>query len=236
MAPVDLDMTPRHATTPATAFSQPKIVGKALELPLVSTTCSSVASLASPLHPYLEGLRTTTVTHILPRIPVAINAYIISAAGMVNYSVAKVDLVVCGAFDTLVERLPALKKEWPELYEDTKETVSDATFKLAGLLASYIICQILLKVIDLGLAVSSSVLQAPGFPAGPYRTRGVEALEEARSAAAALRKEGVRVNGTELVRRMEGAGVLGAVAEAIGLLGLLGLRLKDVEDKEEKQE
>ena len=99
-------------------------------------------------------------------------------------------------------------------------------FHLSGYLASFIICQVLLKVVDANLAIASTVLEATGLYRGKFGAIVMELVEDIRRVATEVRREGARINGTERVRRMEDAGTLGAVAEAMGVLGLLGLEIR----------
>ena len=82
-----MDIAPRE---PATAFNSPKIVEELLEVPLVQTTCSSIATMAAPLSLYLEvpvasiatgaaTLKTKAEVSVLPYTPAIVTSGISSA-------------------------------------------------------------------------------------------------------------------------------------------------------------
>ena len=114
-----------------------------------------------------------------------------------------------------------------QLFQDTKEIFSDRVFQLSGFLASFIICQVLLKVVDTNLAIASAVLEATGLNRTKVGSMVLEVVEWTQSLATEVRREGARMNGTERVRRMEEVGLLRTVVEETGVLGLLGLGVKE---------
>jgi hypothetical protein len=52
-----------------------------------------------------------------------------------------------------VERVPAFRKELPEMYQDSKDSMAERVFAVTTLLASYSVCQAALKVGTLASAL-----------------------------------------------------------------------------------
>ena len=93
-----------------------KAVDKALELPLVSSACSEMTRIASPLTPYVSSLSkvaTQVEEKVAPHIPAVICRS--SAA-----AVERADHLACEGIDQLTEKLPQLKEDTPKLLEGTK--------------------------------------------------------------------------------------------------------------------
>ena len=93
-----------------------KAVDKALELPLVSSACSEMTRIASPLTPYVSSLSkvaTQVEEKVAPHIPAVICRS--SAAAM-----ERADHLACEGIDQLTEKLPQLKEDTPKLLEGTK--------------------------------------------------------------------------------------------------------------------
>jgi len=112
-----------------------KVVDKAFELPVVTSAYKEIVSLTSPITPYVE----TTVTYItpiveggyhtikekvIPRIPEGtaetIQSKVNGAVAHLSVAVEKVDAFACGGMEQLVEKVPSLKEETPELIKNSK--------------------------------------------------------------------------------------------------------------------
>ena len=123
----------------APAFSQPKIVEKALSLPLVSdtyhSTLEAVSSMASPLQPLLASISTAVrdsniLTPGEDRLPEVVSAGLDLAAMCVH----SVDESLCSGLDQLLVKVPALKSPTLALYSNSREAaVSLASRCLAQL-------------------------------------------------------------------------------------------------------
>jgi len=112
-----------------------KVVDKAFELPLVSSAYTEVATLASPITPYVEssvnfitpiveGGYNTIKEKVMPHLPdgtaESLQSKVNGAVAQLTVAVEKVDTLACGGMDQLLEKVPALKEETPELIKNTK--------------------------------------------------------------------------------------------------------------------
>ena len=112
-----------------------KVVDKALELPVISSAYNEIASLTSPIIPYLESTVTfitplveggynTIKENVIPRVPEgtaeSIQSKVNGAVAHLSLAVEKVDAFACGGMDQLVEKVPSLKEETPELIQNSK--------------------------------------------------------------------------------------------------------------------
>ena len=239
MPPVEMDIAPRE---PATAFNSPKIVEELLEVPLVQTTCSSIATMAAPLSLYLEvpvasiatgaaTLKTKAEVAVLPYTPTIVTSGISSALGSVKSLLTSLDSMACDRLDQLLDAAPVLRKRLPELYEDTKTSAGSKAFQLTAFLASFTLCNLVLKVADSSLATTNSLARVAGVEETNMLVRG---LTTTRTLAKEVRREGSRINGNPKLEKIEDASLVFALAEVSGLLDLLGLGLK-VEAAELKQ-
>jgi hypothetical protein len=136
MASVEIDTIPYDIMAPVKNL---KVVDKAFELPLVTSAYTEIASLASPLTPYLEN----TVSTITPMVEVGYNTFktkmeesvmphlpegtsekfqsnMNGAVAHLTAVVEKVDAFACGGMDHLVGKVPALREATPELIKNTK--------------------------------------------------------------------------------------------------------------------
>ena len=112
-----------------------KVVDKAFELPVVTSAYNEIATLTSPITPYVES----TVTFITPlveggfntikgnvihRIPEgaaeSLQSKVNGAVAHLSVAVEKVDTLACGGMEQLLEKVPSLKEETPELIKNSK--------------------------------------------------------------------------------------------------------------------
>ena len=106
---------PDSAKTPTMTL---KSVDKALEIPIISSACSEVTRIASPLTPYVMSSGLTKVVSqveekVAPHIPSNVSESVAAA-------VERADNLACEGIDHLTEKLPQLKEAAPKLLEETK--------------------------------------------------------------------------------------------------------------------
>ena len=240
MAPVELDVTPRPAVTPSPSLFQPKIMSAVLELPLVSTTCTSLASLTTPMSLYLEApitlltarcssLKERAEDTVSPWIPATVTAFLSRAAARAASTVSSLDSLACDTLEHLVDRLPVLKEDAPQLYQTARDSVSNKLFELSVFLASFTVCCVLLTVTDMLLGAVESLLQYTGHKG----SRVGQVLGATRSQLAGVRKEGVRTSGSRRLQLLEEAGLGVVVVDVLGLNKIMGKYDKEGRDKQE---
>merc|ERR1712096_505148 len=153
MAPVEVEVIPYDIMA---TVKNLKVVKAAFELPLVTSAYTEIATIASPLTPYVEN----TMTTITPMVEVGINTIKTTMEesviphlpeGMtdtlqtnVTAAVDKVDIFALGGLDQLVDNVPALKDATPELIETTKVTVTGYFNAATDYLASFSLAQVAL--------------------------------------------------------------------------------------------
>ena len=108
------------------AFAQPKIVEKALSLPLVSdtyySTLEAVSSLASPLQPLLASISEAVVdSRLLSPGEEKLPEVVYTGLDLAAMCVHSVDESLCSGLDQLLVKVPALKSPTPALYSSTRE-------------------------------------------------------------------------------------------------------------------
>ena len=226
-----MEISPRE---PSTAFNPPKIVEAAMEVPIVQTTYSSIATMAAPLSLYLEvpvaslttgaaTLKTKAETSVLPHVPTMVNSCCSSALDTATNVLSTLDSMAADRLNRLLDAAPVLRKQLPELYEDTKNSAGTKVFQMTAFIASFTLCQVALKVADSSLATTDSVAKVIGINEMNLLVRG---LRLTRSTATEVRREGAKINGDPKLARIDDASLVGALAELSGLLDILGLRLK----------
>merc|ERR550519_1954162 len=108
-----------EATTSSTPGSslQPRIVERALSLPLVSDTYQYMSSLAAPLQPYMEttlasldSSYSTLRAGAEHRLPVTLTTSLTKAGEAAILAAASLDTLACSGLDILVEKVPCLEK------------------------------------------------------------------------------------------------------------------------------
>ena len=153
-------------------------------------------------------------------LPAAITSWAGGAVARAGAALTSLDSLACGGLEQLVERVPALRKELPELYQDSRDSVAERVFAVTTLLASFTVCQVALKAADSSFGTSDRLLVLSGAEEEGGLRGG---LRGARALATAVRMEGARKNGRPAVLALEDAGLLLGLAELSGLLGRLGL-------------
>ena len=215
-----------------------------LDLPAVTSACSSIGRLAAPVSLYLSlpaaslissctSAKATMEEVLLPHLPVTITSCASRVAESVRSSLKTLDTLACEHLEEFLARNPCMKKEVGELYKEGVEATTDKLFTLATFLASFTVCQVALKVADSSMATMEVLLRMARVE---EESQVVMRLKGTRNTATIVRKEGARRNGSPRVARMEAASLVGALAEVTGLLGLLGLRLQgEVQEEQEEQ-
>merc|ERR1712179_108920 len=132
-----------------------KVVGKAFELPVVTSAYNEIVSLTSPITPYVE----TTVTFITPFVEGGYNSIkekVIpripeGTAETIQSKVNGVDALACGGMEQFVEKVPSLKEETPELIKNSKDSATVYLNDTSTFLASFSVALVLLKMFTLVL-------------------------------------------------------------------------------------
>ena len=120
-----------------------KVVDKAFELPVISSAYNEIASLTSPITPYLkssvtlitpliDGGYNTIKENVIPHVPEgtaeSLQSKVNGAVAHLSLAVEKVDAYACGGVDKLVEKVPSLKEETPELIKNSKVRITHLLF------------------------------------------------------------------------------------------------------------
>merc|ERR1712183_103507 len=238
MAPVEVDVIPYDIMAPVKNL---KAVIKAFELPLVTSTYNEIATIVSPLTPYVETTMTTIVEvgintikttmeeSVLPHLPEGITETLQSnmtaAVEHVTAAVDKVDILACGGLEQLTDKVPALKDATPELIETTKVTATGYLTSATDYLASFSLAQVALKIVDTGLDVVEQALALVGSSDESLVSSGIKKIH---TTANTIRISGNKKAGTEVAKKIEEASIVGAIIEVSGLgfiLGMLGLKV-----------
>jgi len=249
MAPVEVDVIPYDIMAPVKNL---KAVIKAFELPLVTSAYNEIATIASPLTPYME----TTMTTITPMVDVGINTIktkmeesviphlpegmtetlqsnMTAAAGHLSAAVEKVDTFACGGIDQLTDKIPALKDATPEFIETTKVTATGYFNAATDYVASFSLAQVALKMVDSGLDVVEQAFNVIGINDENLISSGVKTLH---TTANTIRISGNKKAGTELAKKIEESSIVEALVEVSGLgfiLGMLGFNMSKTVDEDE---
>jgi len=206
------------------------IVEKAFALPLVNATYDSLASLSTPLQPYAEKGAAMMSSMgesygaikagVQDKVPDAVSAKVTDAKGQVSAAVNSVDSSLCSGLDKLVDKVPALKQETPELYNSTKSSVGSYAFMATTYVASFTLVSYALKFSDFGMGGADRILKMiPGEKTQPL----LSGLHWVRDEAAVVRQEGARRNGSERVLALENASLLEVLAGLLKCTYLLNL-------------
>jgi len=206
------------------------IVEKAFALPLVNATYDSLASLSTPLQPYAEKGAAMMSSMgesygvikagVQDKVPDSVSAKVTDAKGQVSAAVNSVDSSLCSGLDKLVDKVPALKQETPELYNSTKSSVGSYAFMATTYVASFTLVSYALKFSDFGMDGADRILKMiPGEKTQPL----LSGLHWVRDEAAVVRQEGARRNGSERVLALENASLLEVLAGLLKCSYLLNL-------------
>merc|ERR1711872_1034933 len=204
-----------------------KVVDKAFELPVVSSAYTEIATLASPITPYVEssvkfitpiveGGCNTIKEKVMPHLP---DGTAESLQSKLTVAVEKVDTLACGGMDQLLEKVPALKEETPELIKNSKETATTYIHDSSSFAASFSVVLVMLKMFDAGLGVVETALKTVSSDEDSLSTY----VKKIHGMANDLRLEGGKRAGTEKAQQIEAATLFGAFVEVSGLAYLMGM-------------
>merc|ERR1712042_415881 len=211
-----------------------KVVDKAFELPVVSSAYTEIATLACPITPYVEssvkfitpiveGGCNTIKEKVMPHLPdgtaESLHSKVNGAVAQLTVAVEKVDTLACGGMDQLLEKVPALKEETPELIKNTKETASTCIHDTSSFVASFSVVLVMLKMLDAGLDVVETALKTVSSDEDSLGTY----VKKIHGMANDLRLEGSKRAGTEKAQQIEAATLFGAFVEVSGLAYLMGV-------------
>merc|ERR1719186_634144 len=195
-----------------------KVVTKAFELPLVTSAYTEIATIASPLTPYVENtmttitpmvevgistIKTTMEESVIPHLPEGmtetLQTNMTSAVEHVTAAVDKVDIFALGGLDQLVDNVPALKDATPELLETTKVNVTGYFNPATDYLASFSLAQVALKIVDSGLDIVEQGLELIGSDENVISS----SVKKLHTTANTIRISGNKKAGTDLAKKIE---------------------------------
>merc|ERR1712059_150068 len=238
MPPREFESIPREAVLLSSqevhqASQQFKIIGKAMELPLVADAVSLTKSTISPLvetmtpvasklEEQVASFKTRAEESLLPQLSEVVRT---SAVEQVSAAVANLDGLACGGLDQLLERVPVLRGSTPEVMETTKEVAASYVGLLTEYLASFTLAQVALKAGEASLSMVDSILKMTGL-----EDKMPVSIGSVRREARALRRAGIRRSVAESspAQTLGEVSLLGAVAEIMGVnffLSAVGLKL-----------
>merc|ERR1712119_166888 len=222
MAPVEVEVIPYDIMAPVKNL---KVVKAAFELPLVTSAYTEIATIASPLTPYVEntmttitpmvevGIKTTMEESVIPHLPEGmtdtLQTNMTSAVEHVTAAVDKVDIFALGGLDQLVDNVPALKDATPELIETTKVTVTGYFNAATDYLASFSLAQVALKIVDSGLDIVEQGLELIGSDENVISS----SVKKLHTTANTIRISGNKKAGTDLAKKIEEDSIVGAIVE-----------------------
>jgi len=223
-----------------------KVVDKASTLPVVNTVLSEVASLTSPVLPYVDQsvatlkplinvAKSKVEETVVPRLPEgtreAVKSKLDIAMSTLTEAVDKVDTYACGGVDQLLEKMPALKEQTPTLVQTTKDAIVTQTDNLMLYISSFSLVLFALKFVDSSLSVLEQTLECARVPDDNKVALGIRMVH---GYANTKRVQGTIKSGSEKARRIESASVLGAFLEVLGLGSLFGAESKISEEENVK--
>merc|ERR1712183_162227 len=144
-----------------------------------------------------------------------------TAAGQVNSAVGSLDTIACDGLDQLTEKIPALKKETPELYESTKDSAICYLDFAKEYLASFTVAQLALTLTEQTLFAATEAI----------KYAGLENKVAIRRSARAIRRAGAKEVEPVPAKTVGEASLVGAVAEILGanyFLSYVGLKVVPV--------
>jgi len=221
-----------------------KVVDKASTLPVVNTVLSEVASLTSPVLPYVDQTVATLMPlvdvakskveeTVVPRLPEgtteSVKSKLDTAMSTLSEAVEKVDTYACGGVDQLLEKMPVLKEQTPTLVQTTKDAIVTQTDNLVLYYSSFSLVLFALKVVDSSLSILEQTLERVRVPEDNKVASGIRMVH---GYANTKRIQGITKSGSEKARRIEDASILGAFLEVLGLGNLLGTESKTVYEDE----
>merc|ERR1712059_167346 len=197
MPPREFESIPREAVLLSSqevhqASQQFKIIGKAMELPLVADAVSLTKSTISPL--------VETMTPVASKLEEQVASFKTRAEESL--------------LPQLIERVPVLRVSTPEVMETTKEVAASYVGLLTEYLASFPLAQVALKVGEASLSMVDSTLKMTGLG-----DKMPVSIGSVRREARALRRAGIRRSVAESspAQTIGEVSLLGAVAEIMGV-------------------
>merc|ERR1711936_450320 len=154
-----------------------------------------------------------------------------TAAGQVNSAVGSLDTIACDGLDQLTEKIPALKKETPELYESTKDSAICYLDFAKEYLASFTVAQLALTLTEQTLFAATEAIKYAGLETKDVVKPVVENIEAIRRSARAIRRAGAKEVEPVPAKTIGEASLVGAVAEIFGanyFLSYVGLKVVPV--------
>merc|ERR1712212_1268494 len=154
-----------------------------------------------------------------------------TAAGQVNSAVGSLDTIACDGLDQLTEKIPALKKETPELYESTKDSAICYLDFAKEYLASFTVAQLALNLTEQTLFAATEAIKYAGLENKDVVKPVVENIEAIRRNARAIRRAGAKEVEPVPAKTIGEASLVGAVAEILGanyFLSYVGLKVVPV--------
>merc|ERR1712212_1354674 len=115
-----------------------------------------------------------------------------TAAGQVNSAVGSLDTIACDGLDQLTKKIPALKKETPELYESTKDSAICYLDFAKEYLASFTVAQLALTLTEQTLFAATEAIKYAGLENKDVVKPVVENIESIRRSARAIRRAGAK--------------------------------------------
>jgi len=221
-----------------------KVVDKASTLPVVNTVLSEVASLTSPVLPYVDQTVATLMPlvdvvkskveeTVVPRLPEgtteSVKSKLDTAMSTLSEAVEKVDTYACGGVDQLLEKMPVLKEQTPTLVQTTKDAIVTQTDNLVLYYSSFSLVLFALKVVDSSLSILEQTLERARVSEYNKVASGIRMVH---GYANTKRIQGITKSGSEKARRIEDASILGAFLEVLGLGNLLGTESKTMYEDE----
>jgi len=221
-----------------------KVVDKASTLPVVNTVLSEVASLTSPVLPYVDQTVATLMPlvdvakskveeTVVPRLPEgtteSVKSKLDTAMSTLSEAVEKVDTYACGGVDQLLEKMPVLKEQTPTLVQTTKDAIVTQTDNLVLYYSSFSLVLFALKVVDSSLSILEQTLERARVPDDNKVASGIRMVH---GYANTKRVQGITKSGSEKARRIEDASILGAFLVVLGLGNLLGTESKTMYEDE----
>jgi len=154
-----------------------------------------------------------------------------TAAGQVNSAVGSLDTIACDGLDQLTKKIPALKKETPELYESTKDSAICYLDFAKEYLASFTVAQLALTLTEQTLFAATEAIKYAGLENKDVVKPVVENIEAIRRSARAIRRAGAKEVEPVPAKTIGEASLVGAVAEIFGanyFLSYVGLKVVPV--------
>jgi len=226
----------------AVPCDQLKIVGKALELPVVKDAVDEVSKIASPLKNMVkQGVEiiSPSVERIQNKAKVIIpeDTGIYSTFGAAKEKMAAVvdnlDSLACSGLDDLTSKVPVLRSPTPDLVDSIKETSNSYIGSSKEFLASFWISQFALRIGDRGLQYVEDTLNFVGIGESKHLNPVTTRINSVRRDIRALRRNGMKRRSVSWADD-DDASLYEFLANILCLnffLSLFGLKLSSIDTK-----